>query len=65
LLLGELFREALRLGLERVWATMEPNNFPALRLADVLGFRPAEYPATVSLDLRKLSAQPESLPQAA
>ncbi len=65
LLLGEIVREAVRLGLEHVWGTTEPDNVAMLRLAYALGFSPGEDPVAFSLDLRKLSPLPEPIHQAA
>jgi len=50
--LRETIEEARRLGLRRVWAVAEFDNFPMFRLALSLGFVPGKNPHEFYLDLR-------------
>ncbi len=52
-LLGELINDALRLGLRRLWAVIEPANVPMARLARSLGFAPGEELGEFYLDFEK------------
>ncbi len=54
LLLGELVKEAQRLGLRSLWAFIEPANVAMLRLARALGFVPGNEFGEFYLDLEKL-----------
>jgi RimJ/RimL family protein N-acetyltransferase len=50
-LLGELVKEAQRLGIRRVWGFTDMDNVPMLRLARSLGFRQGEDPGEFCLFL--------------
>lgn len=63
-LLGELVKEARRLGLRRVWGFTDMDNVPMLRLARSLGFMQGEDPGEFCLFLDEPGDMVEPRPAA-